>query len=136
VKGEDDGMSGTGKRILVVDDDNKVLRLMKKFLSDLNYSVFTASSAVEAVKLLGEAKPHLIITDFKMPGVDGIKLTSAIKKHEKGQKIPIIVLTAFGGEETMRSCYDAGADLFISKPIKLGDLLVHVDRLLNKSKIA
>ncbi|MBN1356284.1 response regulator [bacterium] len=129
-------MSAAGKRILVVDDDKKVLRMLKKFLGNLNHTVYTAENAMEAVKLLAEAKPHLIITDLKMPGIDGISLTAAIKKHEKGNKIPIIVLTAHGSPESMRSSYDAGADLFISKPIKVYDLLVLVDRLLDQSKIA
>lgn len=122
------------KRILLIDDDPNILKMLKRFLTANDYEVFTAQDGRVAVEMLKEAKPHLIITDLEMPRVDGLMFTAAIKKHPLGQKIPLIVLTAHSQYSYMQESYDVGADLFLGKPVKLELLKQQIDSLLQPKR--
>lgn len=124
-------------RILIIDDDENIIRMLKQFFLDNFLEVFTAKNAVEAVMLLKEVKPQVIITDLEMPGVDGIRLTQTLKKAMAAQhkNIPMIVLTSHDTPDDEKRSYAAGADLFMGKPPKLNILLLRVQEFLNASEI-
>ncbi|MBN1356283.1 response regulator [bacterium] len=127
--------AGEKRVILLVDDDINLLRMVRKFLIGQGYEVFTAQNGKEAVKKTVEVKPTLIVTDLEMPGVDGLTFTSALKKHPVAKRIPLIVLTAHSGITEMQSSYQAGADLFLEKPVKLNQLKQYIDSLLTTGEL-
>jgi two-component system, chemotaxis family, chemotaxis protein CheY len=127
--------SESKRRILLVDDDISLLRMLRKFLIGLGYDVHTAQDGQEAVKKTMKVKPNLIISDLEMPGIDGLAFTTALKKHPAGRKIPLIILTAHSGFNQMEMLYQAGADLFLEKPVKLEQLKEYVESLFTTGEI-
>lgn len=106
-----------GARILVVDDNPANLRLLRMLLLGEAYQVRTAGDAVEALAVIGEFHPRLILMDLQMPGIDGFELTRRLKADHATRDIVIVALTAYamkGDEEKARA---AGCDGYVSKPI-------------------
>jgi two-component system, cell cycle response regulator DivK len=106
-----------GARILVVDDNPANLRLLRMLLLNEAYDVRTAGDAAEALVVVGEFHPDLILMDLQMPGVDGFELTRRLKADPATRGIVIVALTAYamkGDEERARA---AGCDGYVSKPI-------------------
>jgi CheY-like chemotaxis protein len=104
-------------RILVVDDNPANLRLLRMLLTGEAYDVRTAGDAVEALAVIREFGPRLILMDLQMPGIDGFELTRRLKAEEATRGIVIVALTAYamkGDEERARA---AGCDGYVSKPI-------------------
>jgi CheY-like chemotaxis protein len=106
-----------GARILVVDDNPANLRLLRMLLVGEDYDVRTAADATEALAMVGEFCPRLILMDLQMPGMDGFELTRRLKADHATRGIVIVALTAYamkGDEEKARA---AGCDGYVSKPI-------------------
>ena len=106
-----------GEPILVVDDNPTNLRLLRLLLSGESYAVRTAGDAGEALAVLKEFRPRLILLDLQMPGMDGFELARRLKSDAATQDIVIVALTAYamkGDEERAR---EAGCDGYVSKPI-------------------
>ncbi|MBM4294164.1 MAG: response regulator [Deltaproteobacteria bacterium] len=117
------------ERILVVDDEPNMLRLLKTILSDqTGYDVVTTNNPLEVSKLLQEDRFDLVISDLKMPLVDGIDLIGIIKKIDPG--IPIIIITAYGTIETAEEAVQKGAYDFITKPFRKEAILLTIRRAL------
>jgi two-component system cell cycle response regulator len=103
--------------ILVVDDNALNLKLVRLLLESKGHKVVTASDGVEALKLVEEISPHLVLLDIQLPGIDGLEVTRRIKGNPTTSHIPIVALTAYamrGDEEKARA---AGCDGYITKPI-------------------
>src|SRR4030043_1832945 len=117
------------ERILVVDDEPNTLRLLKTILMDrTGYEVETTNNPLEVSKLLQEQHYDLVVTDLKMPLVDGIDLIDIIKKID--DKIPIIIITAYGTIETAEEAIQKGAYDFITKPFRKETILITIKRAL------
>jgi DNA-binding NtrC family response regulator len=117
------------ERLLVVDDEPNMLRLLKTILTDkTGYEVNTTNNPLEVSKLLQEDRYDLVITDLKMPLVDGIDLIEIIKKLD--QTMPIIVITAYGTIETAEEAIQKGAYDFITKPFRKETILITIKRAL------
>jgi DNA-binding NtrC family response regulator len=117
------------ERILVVDDEPNMLRLLKTIIMDkTGYEVTTTNNPLEVSKLLQEDHYDLVITDLKMPLVDGIDLIEIIKKIEA--TLPIIVITAYGTVETAEEAIQKGAYDFITKPFRKETILITIKRAL------
>src|SRR5262249_2643040 len=109
-------------RILVVDDETQITRVLKTTLSSNGYEVKTAAdgeSGYEALSWL----PDLIITDLSMPGMSGVELCRAVRKRSQ---TPIIVLSVRGEEKNKIEALDAGADDYVTKPFSVNELLARV----------
>src|SRR5215470_8274006 len=109
-------------RILVVDDETQITRVLKTTLSSNGYEVKTAAdgeSGYEALSWL----PDLIITDLSMPGMSGVELCRAVRKRSQ---TPIIVLSVRGEEKSKVEALDAGADDYVTKPFSVNELLARV----------
>jgi CheY-like chemotaxis protein len=105
------------QRILIVDDHPTNLKLIRVVLEGEGYEVRTASDADEALAVLPEFQPKLILMDIQLPGMDGLELTRLIKSQPGGDQLRIVALTAYamkGDEERIRN---AGCDGYIAKPI-------------------
>jgi len=117
------------ERLLVVDDEPNMLRLLKTILMDkTGYEVDTTNNPLEVNKILQEKPYDLVVTDLKMPLVDGIDLIDIVKKIDAG--IPIIIITAYGTMETAEEAIQKGAYDFITKPFRKESILITIKRAL------
>jgi CheY-like chemotaxis protein len=111
------------KKILVVDDDELVLIALEELLKPCGYEVSTALNGQAALEKVGEEKFDLMMVDIIMPGIDGFELCRKIREIELYRTVPIIILTAKSSKEDTQKGIDAGANLFLPKPISPQRLL-------------
>lgn len=117
------------EQILVVDDEPNMLRLLRTILMDkTGYEVMTTNNPLEVSKLLQEKSFDVVVTDLKMPLVDGMDLIDIIKKVD--DKLPIIIITAYGTLETAEEAVQKGAYDFITKPFRKETILITIRRAL------
>ena len=121
-------------KILVVDDNLVVLKLLRHLLESVDYLVITAENGVEALKLASTENPDMIVTDYVMPEMDGVMLIKKLKSKEATRTIPVMMLTAKDEEESELEGLDAGADDYLTKPIARKRFLARVARLLKRTK--
>ena len=107
--------------ILLVDDDQEFRKAMKKMFERSGYSVTLAADGQEALNILSEDTFDLIISDLRMPNLNGMQLMEELKK--KGVKIPVIFITAFGEVESYMDLMNLGAFEYINKPVKGQEIL-------------
>lgn len=121
-------------KILLVDDEPDILEIVGYNLSAEGYEVFTAKNGLEGVAKAKKKKPHLIILDVMMPEMDGIEACEIIRRTEGLEDIIITFLTARGEDYSQMAGFDAGADDYITKPIKPKVLVSKVKALLRRLK--
>ncbi|UCF28402.1 MAG: response regulator [Chloroflexota bacterium] len=119
------------KTILVVDDEKRILSLLKAYLEQQGFQVVTAVNGQEAVYTARHEKPDLIILDIMMPDVDGYAVAAQIRREISTRSIPILIFTAKSGLDDKSLGLDLGADGFITKPISTRELLSQVERMLS-----
>ena len=129
-------MSTPKKRILVVDDNPRNLKLAFDVLEDAGYEVVEAVNAEEAQSMIDRNLPDLILMDIALPGMDGLTLTRKIKANERTKHIRIIALTAFAMKGDDQKALAAGCDGYITKPIDIHQLPVQVAEILGGSRLA
>jgi len=112
-----------GKRILVVDDDEMVLMALDELLKWEGYDIETVSSGAEALQRLDQGRYDLLMLDVIMPEMDGFTLCKRIREKEPYKETPIVFLTAKSRDEDRVRGMEAGANLFLSKPISPDKLL-------------
>jgi len=117
--------------ILVVDDDDGIRSLVKKYLKENNFLVTTANSAEEAAKKILIIKFDLIVLDIMMPGKNGLEFT---QEHKKKINTPIILLTAKGEANERVEGLEVGADDYLPKPFEPKELILRIKNILNKTK--
>jgi two-component system alkaline phosphatase synthesis response regulator PhoP len=121
-------------RILLVDDEPDILEILKYNLSSEGYQVYTAKNGLEGVEKAKKKRPHLIILDVMMPEMDGIEACETIRNTEGLEETIIAFLTARGEDYSQVAGFDAGADDYITKPIKPKVLVSKVKALLRRIK--
>jgi two-component system KDP operon response regulator KdpE len=117
------------KKILVVDDESQIVRVMRQILTAHRYQVRTASDGESGIELFNDWKPDLVVTDLQMPNVDGLELCRKLREFSE---VPIIVLSVKDDEKTIVSALDAGADDYVRKPFGTGELLARVRAALRR----
>lgn len=127
-------MKNTNIKILLVDDEPDVLEIIAYNLSAEGYQITTAETGLEGVKKAKKEKPHLIILDVMMPEMDGIEACEQIRKISDLRNTIITFLTARGEDYSQVAGFDAGADDYITKPIKPKVLVSKVKALLRRVK--
>lgn len=105
-------------RVLIVDDDRVVRTILKKMLSDSGYQVFEAVDGQQGFMMALEVHPQILITDWVMPGMDGVGMTRALRQTKFGRSIYILILTALETEEKLVEAFEAGVDDYMNKPLK------------------
>jgi two-component system KDP operon response regulator KdpE len=110
-------------RILVIDDETQITRVLKTALSAQGYEVRTAADGESGYQAAFDWLPDLVITDLSMPGMSGVELCRAVRKRSQ---VPIIVLSVRGEEKTKIEALDAGADDYVTKPFSVNELLARV----------
>ncbi|MBK86360.1 MAG: DNA-binding response regulator [Flavobacteriaceae bacterium] len=121
-------------KILLVDDEKDVLEIISYNLISEGYSIFTSSNGNEAIKKAKKEKPHLIILDVMMPGMDGIEACEKIRKIPELENTLITFLTARGEDYSKLAGFEAGADDYITKPIRPKVLVSKIKSLLRRLK--
>ena len=119
-------------KILLVDDEPDILEIVGYNLSLEGYQIITAENGIEAVKKAKKERPHLIILDVMMPEMDGIEACEQIRKNPDLSNTLIAFLTARGEDYSQLAGFDAGADDYITKPIKPKVLTSKVNALLRR----
>jgi two-component system KDP operon response regulator KdpE len=117
-------------RILVVDDEPQIARVLRTGLKTHGYDVRAAQDGVSALETFGDWHPDLVITDLSMPNMDGLKLCRRLRETSQ---LPIIVLSVRGEEKTKVEALDAGADDYVTKPFGMDELLARVRAQLRRA---
>lgn len=115
-----------GAQILVVDDDRDVAASLCDLIEAAGYRAIVANSADAALKFLSTNEADLVISDVRMPGIDGFEFCQAARDQMKDDYVPIILLTGNADEFEIRRGLDSGADDFLMKPPRMTDLLAKV----------
>ena len=118
------------RNILVVDDEAQITRVLKTTLSAQGYGIRTAADGVQALLEMKSWPPDLVITDLRMPNMDGLELCRQIRSQSR---IPIIVLSVKGEETIKVEALDAGADDYVTKPFSVNELLARVRAALRRT---
>ena len=121
-------------KILCVDDEPDILEILKYNLSNEGYNVSTAADGKSAIEIAYNISPNLIIMDVMMPNMDGIEACDKLRSDEKFNDTIIMFLTARGEDYSHVAAYDAGADDYITKPVKPKVLVSKVKGLLRRLK--
>ena len=122
------------QRILVVDDELDMLMLLRMIIEDnTDYEVETTNNPSEALKMVRENNYDLVITDLKMPGMDGLELCD--EAGEIDPDLPLIIITAYGSLETSDEAMKKGVADFITKPFRKDSILFTMNRVLELARI-
>ena len=120
-------------KILVVDDEQSIREFITSILAD-KFSVITAASGLEAVRLARSEKPDVILLDILMPGNDGIACLQEIRSLPETEHLPVLMLTALNESDARVRAFSSGADDFIAKPFHPDELIARIESKLNRIK--
>jgi two-component system KDP operon response regulator KdpE len=120
----------SGAKILVVDDDPQIRRSLQVNLEGKGYSVITAESGETALQALGSRALDIIVVDLILPGMDGIELTTRIRKQSA---VPIILLSVVGDDRKKVRALESGADDYVTKPFSMEEVLARIRALLRRA---
>ncbi len=121
---------GSGQRVLIVEDDTDVSTVFRLGLEKVGYTVMLAANATVALAALASAPPDLIVTDLDLPDLNGLDLIQYVRRQEEGGHIPMIVVSASTGGFQSAKALEAGADVFLGKPLMIEELIKAVDGAL------
>jgi two-component system KDP operon response regulator KdpE len=118
------------QRILIVDDEPQITRVLRRSLTTHGYDVRVASDGLAALQTFGDWPPDLVVTDLSMPNTDGLQLCRNLRAISQ---LPIIVLSVRGEERTKVQALDAGADDYVTKPFGMDELLARIRAALRRA---
>jgi two-component system phosphate regulon response regulator OmpR len=126
-------LAGGDAHILVVDDDDRIRTLLKRYLQERGYRVSTAPNAAKALSTLNSLAFDLLVLDVMMPGMNGFELTEAVRKQGE---TPILLLTARGDAEDRIKGLSLGADDYLAKPFEPEELVLRINAILRRARPA
>lgn len=124
-------MSGGGATVLVVEDERKIRDLVRSYLEHEGLSVLTTDSGAEAITLVRDAVPDLVVLDLRLPDVPGEEVAREVRRFSS---LPILVLTAKAGEEDRIHGLELGADDYLTKPFSPRELVLRVKAILRRTR--
>ncbi len=119
--------------ILIVDDEEDIIELIKFNLKNEGYSILKAQTGEQAIKIVKLYQPDLIVLDLMLPGIDGLEVTKNLKSSDQTNQIPIVMLTAKGEESDIVTGLELGASDYISKPFSPKVLIARIRAILRRS---
>ncbi|CCK81408.1 MULTISPECIES: response regulator [Desulfobacula] len=120
--------------ILIVDDEEDIVELIKYNLENEGYGILTALTGEQAIKMAKQFHPDLIVLDLMLPGIDGLEVTKYLKNNDNTSYIPIVMLTAKGEESDIVIGLEIGANDYISKPFSPKVLIARIRSILRRRK--
>jgi CheY-like chemotaxis protein len=124
----------TGQRILVVEDNERNLKLVRDVLQYAGYDVIAASSGEQGVALARERVPDLVLMDLQLPEMDGAEALRMLRDDPLTRQIPIVAVTAFAMKDDRERALDAGFDSYLEKPISVRNLPDQVRGFLDRKE--
>ena len=112
-----------GERILVVEDNEKNMKLFRDVLQASGYETVEATTGEDAIELAGSAAPALVLMDVQLPGIDGLEALSRLRQDERTASIPVVALTAQAMSGDRERFLEAGFDGYLSKPVDVIELV-------------
>ena len=116
------------KKILAVDDERHIVRLVQVNLERQGYQVVTAFDGKEALEKIEAEMPDLVVLDVMMPYMDGFEVLKTIRREPETESLPVIMLTAKAQDKDVFEGYHYGADMYLTKPFNLRELLLRVEQ--------
>lgn len=123
-------------KILVIDDEEHILELLKFNLELSDFDVCVSSEANEAIELIGREKPDLLLLDWMLPKISGIDILRKIRQDENIYDLPVIMLTAKNMEDDKIQGLNFGADDYITKPFSIKELMARINTILRRYRIS
>ena len=120
--------------ILLVEDEKSIVTLIKYNLEKEGFKVFSTETGEEALKIIKEKTPDIILLDWMLPDLSGIDVCRQIKKDKKFKNIPVLILTAKGEPDDKIKGFEVGADDYLTKPFNNKELLLRIKSLIKRSK--
>lgn len=117
--------------ILIIEDDDIMLKAIKNILGKAGYNVITAKDGKEAFDQMATADYDVVVTDLMMPYANGLEVVSRLRGDATKRHVSIIVVSSVGNEETITEAFRLGADDYLKKPIMAGELLIRIKKLLD-----
>jgi CheY-like chemotaxis protein/MinD-like ATPase involved in chromosome partitioning or flagellar assembly len=124
----------SGEYILFVDDEEQIRKLLSTYLTRQGYEIAVATDGYEALKVVRQRAPSLVITDVGMPNMNGFELTRRLRADHKTARIPVLMLSARKEADDVLTGYSEGADEYVAKPIEMTVLAAKIDVLLKRIK--
>lgn len=121
--------------ILVIEDDEIMLKAMKNILNKEGFDVVTAKDGKEAFEIMDKDHYDIVITDLMLPHASGLEIVSKARHDETTKNAGIIVVSSVGNEETISEAFRLGADDYLKKPIMAGELLIRIRKLIASKNI-
>ena len=118
--------------ILIVDDEEDIIELIKYNLKNEGYNILTAITGEEAIKISKQARPDLMVLDLMLPGIDGLEVTRYLRNNGETKDMPIVMLTAKGEESDVVTGLELGANDYISKPFSPRELTARIRAILRR----
>lgn len=122
-------------KLLVVDDEPSVRKLIKRFFESRGFDVATADNGVEGWQMTRDLGPQVVLSDVSMPEMDGYELTRTIRRNPQTASIPVILLSAHREADAMVAGYECGADDYVAKPVDMEVLRHKIDALMRRAAI-
>lgn len=121
----------TKVKILIVDDIPLNVLLIDKMLAKFKFQILKANCGTDALKIIEEQKPHILLLDLMMPGIDGYQVTEQVRRTVSKEEMPIVILSALNANDDISKAMALGADEFITKPVMMERLHNIVINLVN-----
>ncbi len=123
-------------KILVIDDEEHILELLKFNLELSGFDVCVSSEANQAIELIGKEKPDLLLLDWMLPKISGIDILKKIRQDENIYDLPVIMLTAKNMEDDKIQGLNVGADDYITKPFSIKELMARINTILRRYRVS
>jgi two-component system cell cycle response regulator DivK len=122
-------------RILVVEDNELNLKLVRDILSHAGYEVIEATTGEQCVALAAECDPDLVLMDLQLPGIDGTEAMRQLRANPRTQELPVVAVTAFAMREDREQAFRSGFDGYVEKPISARELPSQVRSFLQRGSV-
>jgi len=126
-------MATSGQKILIVEDEPDIAKLVSYNLAQERFKVVTAEDGEQALKTIQREKPNLVVLDLMLPGLSGLEVCKILREREETAKLPILMLTAKAGETDRVLGLELGADDYLSKPFSPRELVARVRAILRRT---
>jgi DNA-binding response OmpR family regulator len=120
----------TGKTVVIVDDEPTMVDLLTTFLAMKGFEVHGAYSGADGLRAVEQVKPHVLLLDLMLPDIDGFEVCRRLRSAPASATLPIVIISARTESEAIQRAMRAGADAYMTKPLRLPELLEKIEELL------